>query len=43
MQNNKRFFGNKLPLAAAVTATVMTTPVMAASPIDFHEKVHCNE
>ena len=36
MQNNKRFFGNKLPLAAAVTGAVMTTPVMAIGAIDFH-------
>lgn len=33
MQNNKRFFANKLPLAAAVTAAVIATPVMA---VDFH-------
>ena len=33
MQNNKRFLGNRLPLAATVTAAVMATPVMA---LDFH-------
>ena len=33
MQNNKRFFPNKLPLAAAVTAAIMATPAIA---VDFH-------
>lgn len=33
MQNNKRFFPNKLPLAAAVTAAIMATPAVA---VDFH-------
>ena len=33
MQNNKRFFGNKLPLAAAVTAACLAMPALA---VDFH-------
>jgi len=33
MQNNKRFFPNKLPLAAAVTAAIMATPAIA---VEFH-------
>lgn len=33
MQNNKRFFANKLPLAAAITATIVASPAMA---LDFH-------
>ncbi|MBW0146623.1 maltoporin LamB [Marinobacter arenosus] len=33
MQNNKRFFARKLPLAAAVAAAVMTGPAMA---VDFN-------
>lgn len=33
MQNNKRYFPNKLPLAAAVAAAIMATPAIA---VDFH-------
>lgn len=33
MQNNKRYFPNKLPLAAAVTAAILATPAIA---VDFH-------
>ena len=33
MQNNKRYYLNKLPLAAAVSAAILATPAIA---VDFH-------